>query len=101
MCGAGGGPRELRTAVAHADELLEQVALVTTTPSIATRAGSLALEHGLRAYDAVHLATALTLTGDAVTSEDADEVAVVSGDHDLLEAAHRTGLTIVRTSADG
>ena len=95
------GPRGLRTAVANAEELLGQVALVTATPSIAAQAGSLALDQGLRAYDAVHLATALTLRDDASSAEGADELALVSGDQDLLTAANAVGLTVVRTSAGG
>ncbi len=75
--------------------------VVTTTPSIAAQAGSLALDHGLRAYDAVHLATALTLQDRAPSSDAANDLALVSGDRDLLEAAHHAGLTVVRTSARG
>jgi predicted nucleic acid-binding protein len=91
-------PGQLRTAVRHSEELIGQVALVSATPRIAERAGALALTHGLRGYDAVHLATAQSFTTGSAPNTPADDLALVSGDRALLDAASRSGLTIVDTS---
>ena len=58
----------------------------------------MALDHGLRGYDAVHLATALALTDGQVSGPPTAEYALASGDHDLLTAASTAGLTVVATS---
>lgn len=52
---------------------------------LAHSAGALAEEHGLCGYDAVHLATALELNGEAV---------VVTWDGDLGQAASKAGLGV-------
>ncbi len=54
--------------------------------ALAERAGDLAAELGLRGYDAVHLASALSL-GAQVTS-------LVTWDRDLREAAAVKGLAV-------
>ena len=66
------------------EEYVTDVDLLEVTPSIARRAGDLAEEHGLRAYDAVHLATL-----DAVAD---DDTVLVSTDGDLVRAARSHGL---------
>ena len=55
---------------------------------LARLAGELAEHHGLRAYDAVHLAS-------AVAAADA-ELVLVAADGDLLAAARRLGLATAR-----
>ena len=92
------GTRQLNAAMANAEQLLEQVSLITATPALARRAGALALGHGLRGYDAVHLATALALTGDQASGAPTAEFALASGDQDLLTAASTAGLTVVATT---
>ena len=52
----------------------------------ARAAGRLAQSHGLRGYDAVHLAAAIAIADD--------DVVFVTGDIDLAEAAMTTGLAI-------
>ena len=60
---------------------------VQLTEVLAARAGALAWDHGLRGYDAVHLAAALfwqDMMGEDVT--------VATYDHELWNAARSTGL---------
>ncbi|MFO7573056.1 MAG: type II toxin-antitoxin system VapC family toxin [Gaiellaceae bacterium] len=60
-------------------------------PELATRAGELAERHGLRGYDAVHLASALEI--------DAEDTLLVTSDGRLTQAAHSLGLTTARLPA--
>jgi predicted nucleic acid-binding protein len=78
--------RQLREAVAEFDDRWSQLDLVEVDERLAFRAGALAEAHGLRGYDAVHLAAA-----DRI--RDADLV-VVAGDGALLNAASAEGMTI-------
>jgi uncharacterized protein len=57
------------------------------TGVVASRAASLAVSHGLRAYDAVHLASALTWANAL-----AEPVVFATFDHALWRAAHDEGL---------
>jgi hypothetical protein len=72
---------------------------------VIARAGELVGEHTLRAYDAIHLATALALREEASellaqrepaqeSQEEGDELVVflMSYDSSLIEAAHKEGL---------
>ncbi len=58
------------------------------TEPLAREAGELADSHGLRAYDAVHLASAASVA-------DADTV-LITADGELLTAARALGLTTIR-----
>ncbi|QIM15465.1 type II toxin-antitoxin system VapC family toxin [Leucobacter insecticola] len=59
----------------------------------------LAREESLRGYDAMHLATALSIAlGVSGTSGRDESMVFASGDAALLAAAHRRGLTVVDTS---
>jgi predicted nucleic acid-binding protein len=60
--------------------------LVGVDWQLAMRAGEIAEEHALRGYDAVHLATALSI-------EDAN-VALVTWDRDLAHATLRSGRSV-------
>ena len=73
-------PEERRLA----ERLWQLVDSIEITPPLAARAGDLAEEQGLRAYDAVHLASA-----EAVADA---ETVVVTADHELRAAAQRLGL---------
>ena len=66
------------------DDFLDEAELIGVTAELARRAGDLAEEHGLRAYDAVHLASAEEI-GDAAT-------VFVAADGQLLAAAAERGL---------
>lgn len=66
----------------------EDLVRIQMTEILASRAASLAWDHGLRGYDAVHLASALfwqDMLGEPVT--------VASYDRQLWEAAKASGLT--------
>jgi predicted nucleic acid-binding protein len=71
-------------------EMLEQLwrrsDRLRVTAAVARRAGDLAEQHGLRGYDAVHLASFET-----IASED---TLLVTFDDDLRRAARATGFTI-------
>lgn len=60
---------------------------VTVTDALVERAEALAWEHGLRGYDAVHLASALTWQESA-----GEEIVLATFDHQLWDAAKRAGL---------
>jgi len=55
--------------------------------ALARHAGQLAEQHGLRGYDAMHLATAL--------ATDAPDLTLVTWDRDLAYAALQLGITII------
>jgi uncharacterized protein len=76
----------LRAAVTEFDSRYEEFDLVEIDDALARHAGQLAEAHGLRGYDAVHLAAA-----DRVSDPD---VVVVAGDEALLTAATAEGMTI-------
>ncbi|MDR2454074.1 MAG: type II toxin-antitoxin system VapC family toxin [Bifidobacteriaceae bacterium] len=73
---------------------LGRLAAVKLTPEILDQAARLAAAHGLRAYDAVQLATAL-----AVRQADPDCDVFACFDHQLSEAAIREGFKPLETSA--
>lgn len=79
------GRPEQRAARREIESLLEEADFVEVTEDIAWRAGDLAETHALRAYDAVHLASAETIADDATV--------LVAADGDLLEAAHAYGVS--------
>ncbi len=81
---------QLRAAVRAFDDHCEQLDLVELDETLARQAGDLAEAHGLRGYDAVHLAAA-----DRVNAAD---LVFVAGDRTLLRAATSIGLTIATTS---
>lgn len=93
--------REKRISIVHRDRAIEQtheevVSLLQTvqvSESIIRSAGSLAVRHALRAYDAIHLATALQV-GDRLISAGLSRSVFVSADSDLLAAAQSEGLQV-------
>jgi predicted nucleic acid-binding protein len=60
------------------------------TEELARRAGGFALSHGLRAYDAVHLASAVSVADD--------EFVLVAADGDLIAVASAIGLVTASVS---
>ena len=60
---------------------------VSVTEALVERAEGLAWEHGLRGYDAVHLASALTWHESV-----GEDIVLATFDQQLWEAAKRTGL---------
>lgn len=78
--------RQLREAATEFDSRFEELDLLEIDDQLALRAGDLAEVHGLRGYDAVHLAA-------ADRARDPDLV-VVAGDRALLGAATSEGMAI-------
>jgi predicted nucleic acid-binding protein len=81
--------RQLRTSVAALDVLIAQMDLVDVDDGLVSRAAELAERQALRAYDAVHLAAALTV-GD-------DDLVLVAGDRALTSAAAAVGIAVATT----
>lgn len=73
------GLHEVRSAL---ESLWAQIEVVPVTTALVRRAGDLAEAEGLRGYDAVHLAAALTVPVDALTSSDA-KLSVAATNHGL------------------
>lgn len=73
-------------ALADFEDLHRELLIVGIDPPLARQAGDLADRFNLRGYDAVHLASALSLAADAVT--------VVTWDRDLGRAALRSGCSV-------
>lgn len=76
--------RQLRAAVDELDARYAELYFVEVDDLLARRAGEFAEAHGLRGYDAVHLAAADRLRES--------ELVVVAGDNALLAAATAEGL---------
>lgn len=64
--------------------LVDELTTVEVTKELVARAADLAEDEGLRGYDAVHLAAALTVEATVLSSADAD----------LCSAAQRRGLYV-------
>ncbi|MGI8760299.1 MAG: type II toxin-antitoxin system VapC family toxin [Jatrophihabitantaceae bacterium] len=79
-------PATLRRAVERIDELCTEMDLIGLDPDLAHTAGDLAEAHGLRGYDAVHLATALSIEGDSML--------LATWDGDLARAAVAAGCSV-------
>ena len=76
--------RQLRAAVRELEARYQELDFVELDDVLARRAGNLAEVHGLRGYDAVHLAAA-----DRIRDPD---LVVVAGDRPLLTAAAAEGI---------
>jgi predicted nucleic acid-binding protein len=75
---------QLRAAIAELEALVSDLHIVPVTDDLVARAAELADTEGLRGYDAVHLAVALTVGATVLSSADAA----------LCAAAARNGLHI-------
>lgn len=76
----------LRRAVGRIDALCTQLSVIGLDPDLAHTAGDLAQAHGLRGYDAVHLATALHV--------DTQSLLFASWDRDLARGAVAAGCSV-------
>lgn len=81
---------ELRQAVDDLDSIALEISYLEITAELAASAGLLAQTHGLRGYDAVHLAAA-ALVNDR-------ELVLVTGDHELGTAARTIGISVALTT---
>jgi predicted nucleic acid-binding protein len=77
----------LRGAVRLIDDLYDEIRVIGIDGALARLAGELAERHGLRGYDAVHLASAISI-------EDADLV-TATWDDDLATAVTAAGYAVV------
>jgi uncharacterized protein len=75
-----------RAAKRELDRRIAQMELVELAEPLARAAGDVAEHFRLRGYDAVHLASALSMTGDALT--------FITWDDGLGAAASEAGLTV-------
>ncbi len=80
---AGTERREGRRAL---EEFFQAMDLIDVTPEIVRTAGDLAEAHALRGYDAVHLASLLTL--------DPEDTVLVTWDRELARAGYASGLDL-------
>jgi predicted nucleic acid-binding protein len=80
---------QLTEANNELDLRVAEIDHVEVSAQLARDAGDLAQAHGLRGYDAVHLAAALTARDD--------ELVVVTGDDDLADAARSLGMHVAHT----
>lgn len=78
----------LRWARAELERLGAAIDYVELAPVVAERAGDLAERHRLRAYDAVHLASAETVA--------AEDTLLAAADEALLDTAESNGISVVR-----
>ena len=81
--------RDLRQTVAELDEDWKRFLVLEVTGDLAQRAGDLAEEYALRAYDALQLASALILKCRVNSS-----VFFLAFDQDLMQAAQSAGLAV-------
>lgn len=81
---------QLTAAVNELDSIMTQIDLIEVTSDLAQSAGDLAREHGLRGYDAVHLAAARSVADG--------ELVLVTGDAALAAAARSLGITVTVTT---
>ena len=81
---------QLRAAIAELGALVSDLHIVPVTDELVASAGELADAEGLRGYDAVHLAAALTIEATVLSSADAA----------LCAAASRRGLHIANPLED-
>jgi uncharacterized protein len=81
--------RQRGTLVAALDGLYAQLDRIEVDEPLVQHAGALAQEHGVRGYDAVHLAAAARIAGA--------ETVFVSGDRAQCAAAARIGLAVANT----
>ena len=82
--------RSLSALVDGFESLYGQLDQMEVDDALVRRAGDLAQEHGLRGYDAVHLAGAERVNGS--------DVVFAAGDAALLEAARSLGISVARTA---
>ena len=81
---------DLATAIDALGGLYHQLDLIEIDDALVRHAGDLAQHHGLRGYDALHLASAERVRSDATV--------LVAGDRDLCTAAGELGIAITHTT---
>lgn len=79
--------RKLRRSVRAIDELCDELDMIGLDEPLARAAGELSERHGLRGYDAVHLASAITI--------DHPDLVMATWDRTLATVAVKTDHTVV------
>lgn len=74
------------------EERFEELDVIEVAPEIARSGGDLAEQHGLRGYDAIHLASALAV--------EADHLVLITWDRDLARAGRTVGFDLAGIAAD-
>lgn len=80
---------QLAAAVAALDSIIEEIDHIEVTSELAHAAGELAQSHGLRGYDAVHLA--------AATAAADHDLVFATGDAALATSATSLGIAVAMT----
>lgn len=80
----------LRSAARAIDDLYAELHVVSIDGALAHSAGELAELHGLRGYDAVHIASAISV-GDAA-------LVTITWDRDLADASVACGYAVIPAS---
>lgn len=83
-------PRQRDVLIERVGNELEELLLIEVTGEIVDRAVVLARQYPLRAYDALHLASAVWLKERV-----ADEVCFVGADRSLTDCARKVGLEVL------
>jgi predicted nucleic acid-binding protein len=82
--------RTLRSAVRRIDELCKELDVIGLDAALAHSAGELAERHGLRGYDAVHLASAIAIEDPSLVMATWDRyLAAAAAGHRAVVPAHR------------
>lgn len=79
---------QLRRALRNLETIWASLYVHAVTDEVIEMASEVALEHALRAYDALHLAS-------AVAFDDAGQMAVACWDRELRDAARRRGFALI------
>jgi hypothetical protein len=74
-------------------DVADRLRVMRLTDDLLSRAEAIAMKHGLRAYDAVHLASAMELR-DAAAGQPEVETIMVSADEEVLTSAQDERLAI-------
>ncbi|MDP9464280.1 MAG: type II toxin-antitoxin system VapC family toxin [Actinomycetota bacterium] len=82
--------RQLTAAIDELEAIVTEIDHIEVTAELAHSAGELAQTHGLRGYDAVHLA--------AVLAAAHTELVLATGDTDLAQAARSVGISVAFTN---
>ena len=85
-------PRSLKKPSMHSTRSRHRSIHVEVTDELVRTAGALARKHGLRGYDAVHLAAGLKVSDD--------DVVFVTGDMNLATAARVSGVAVSNTNTN-
>lgn len=80
--------RQLRAALANLEAIWSALYVHAATGDVIQMASQVAREHALRAYDALHLASAMAFADDEPT-------AVACWDRELRDASKRLGFALV------